>query len=217
MGDDAKVFANLVYLDLFPGTTRELREWERLYGLTPSATAGEVARRLMLAAEWRSTGGQSVSYIQGVLHTAGFTNVFVHEWWESVGPYVARDPRDHTVQPLIGSLQCSDEGICGEFDAQCSSFLINDPRYFANLNLGPLAPPPVSSNEDSWPYFLYFSGPVFPDPAVVFSDVQQDLRRLIQKLKPAQQWAVLLLSGGEFLVTENNDFLVTEDNDFLMV
>jgi Uncharacterised protein conserved in bacteria (DUF2313) len=220
VGDDAKAFNDLVYLDLFPSSTRELREWEQMYGL--SSNTDEETRRRLLLAEWQSTGGQSKSYIEGVLHTAGF-EVFIHEWWYSVEPYTARDPRDYTEDPLIGSLQCSDddEVTCGDLEAQCDAFLINEPGYFANLNLNPLAPPPISSDEDTWPYFLYFSGSPtdITVPATVPASQKQDLRRLIQKLKPSQQWCVLVAEylGPDFILTDFDGFISTGTGDFILL
>src|SRR5687768_9476272 len=79
-------FADDVYLDLFPDTTRELEAWESQYGLEPAPSDSEATRRLALAAEWAATGGQSPAYIQGVLQAAGF-DVYVHEWWASGPPY----------------------------------------------------------------------------------------------------------------------------------
>ncbi len=218
VGDDAKDFIDNVYLDLFPSTTRELREWEQMYGL--SSDTDDATRRKLLAAEWQSTGGQSVSYIQGVLQTAGY-DVWVHEWWSSTGPYVARDPRDYTEEPLIGSYQCADddEVTCGDIEAQCDSFLINDPGYFANLNLNPLSPAPISNDEDLWPYFLYFGGKVFPEPADVPASAKQDLRRLIQKLKPSQHWAVLIANyiGPDYVLVDSDDYVLIDDSGYVLV
>jgi uncharacterized protein YmfQ (DUF2313 family) len=196
-------FADDVYLDLFPLTTRELAEWEAQYGLEPAASDSEATRRAALAAEWAATGGQSPAYIEGVLQAAGF-DVYVHEWWFTTTPtYTARDPRDYTDQPLIGSVQCTPDGESDQPQCtadnepdqpQCDAFLQNDPHYFVNLDLTPRAPPPIPDDSDFWPFFLYIGGEVFGDLAVVPIERKASLERLIQKLKPAQNWIVTLIT-----------------------
>jgi hypothetical protein len=202
-------FADDVYLDLFPSTTRELAEWEAQYGLEPAATDNEATRRAALAAEWAATGGQSPAYIEGVLQAAGF-DVYVHEWWSSGPPYVARNPHDYTEAPLIGDYQCTDDAddppLCSELgddfngDAydqpQCSDVLANDPHYIVNLDLSRRAPPPIplTNDEGLWHFFLYVGGETFPDLAVVPVERKASFERLIQKLKPAQQWVVTLIT-----------------------
>ncbi len=76
---DARDYVDLVYDDVFPATTRELTQWEKQFGIQPNLV--DAVRRANIAAEWAATGGQSPSYIQGILQTAGFP-VFVHDWWE---------------------------------------------------------------------------------------------------------------------------------------
>lgn len=205
---EARATIDLVFDDIFPDRTRLLDEWERLYGL--QADQDEETRRLELAAEWSATGGQSPSYIQGVLQTAGF-DVYVHEWWSSgPNPYVARDPRDYTTSPLIGTVQCT--GVAYQYTSQpqctpavdgdgnalaqplCNGFLANDPHYFANKNLTRTAPPPVPDDQSRWPYFIYIAGETFPDEADVPSSRKQAFERLLQKLKPAEQWIVTLVN-----------------------
>lgn len=225
--DDAKVYVDLILLDLFPESTRELAEWEAFYGLSPSSTSTEQARRLALAAEWRATGGQSPRYIQDVLQTAGF-DVYIHEWWESgPGPWVARDPHDYTDVPIFGSFQAYDnydsigEAVepwitAGDGDAQANGWLANEPGYWDNLTLDQNAPPPIPTDPDAYPFFLYFAGPTFPDAVMVPESRKSELRRLIQKLKPSQQWIVLI---AEYvpdllpLLTEDDEDLLTEDGE----
>jgi hypothetical protein len=219
-GDDAKEFIDLVYLDRFPGTTRAIAEWERELGLNPAVTATEAARRQALAAEKAATGGQSPAYIQGVLQTAGF-DVYVHEWWEPPGgtPWVERDPRDYTDDPLGGTVQCGEDfAECGDDDAQCDDFLVNDPHYFANLNLTNQAPPPIPDDPAKWRGFLYIGGELFGTSAEILPSRKAEFQRLIQKLKPAQNWIVTLVQyeAFEVLLTEDGDSLTTEDGDFLV-
>lgn len=216
-GADFKDFVDAVYEDVFPETTRELAEWEAQFGI--EANPDESVRRLNLAAEWAAGGGQSPRYIQDVLQTAGF-DVYIHEWWSSGPPWVARDPRDYTEIPLIGTVQCGEAlAQCGEPTALCNGLLANDPGYIVNDDLSQRAPPPVPDDPDAWPYFLYFGGETFPDPAVVPIARKAELRRLILKLKPAQQWVVLIVDyeletfnvvvGGDNVVVGGDQVVVT--------
>jgi hypothetical protein len=231
-----KEFIDNVYLDLFPETTRELNEWERQFGLPLTDTSGGdsdpavIAARLALAAEWRAAGGQSPSYIQGVLQTAGF-DVYVHEWWSSGPPYVARDPRDYTVQPLIGLYQCTGEPLapllpsqpeCSSLASQpqCNNFLANETHYLVNLDLTLRAPPPVPDDPTKWPYFIYVGGETFGTNASVDIARRAEFERLLLKLRPLQNWIVLLVdyeaTFGSFIITEGGDPIITESTDNLV-
>lgn len=207
---DAVRFVDGVHGDISPETTRALNEWERQFGLplsdedTPSEV---VTGRLALAAEWAANGGQSPSYIQGVLQTAGFTNLFVFDWWEDgAPPYVARDPRDYTEQPLIGSWQCTGEpGAPESFQPQCSAFasqpqcndwLANEVGYLVNKDLTRRPPPPVPDDPVYWPFFYYVCGETFGEPAAVDVDRRAELERLLLKISPAHMWIVLIADYG---------------------
>lgn len=198
-------YSDEVFEDIFPATTRELAEWESQFGLV--ANPSETIRRQNLAAEWAARGGQSPAYIQGVFQTAGF-NVFVHEWWSSGPPYVARDPRDFADQPLIGQYQhtasadLAHQPQCTGFTVgglpvagqpQCDRFLANDPHYIVNLDLTPRAPPPIPSDPNAWPFFFYLGAETFPDHVSVPASRRGEFERLVQKLKPSQQWVVTLV------------------------
>lgn len=200
-----RAFADAVWLDAFPSTARTpgaLEEWEHEFGLLPAAT--ESARRLNLAAEWRSSGGQSPSYVQGVLQTAGF-NVYIHEWWSSGPPYVARDPRLYTNTPLIGTVQCTPDslplaqpqctpyGLANAPQPQCNAFLANETHYLVNKDLTRRPPPPIPAGAQYSPYFFYVGAAVFPNHASVLATRREELERLVLKLSPAHQWAVMLV------------------------
>ena len=215
-----KVFADDVLLDAFPDTTRlfALAEWERQFGIEPNPD--EAIRRLNLAAEWAAGGGQSPSYIQGVLQTAGF-NVFVHDWWSSGPPYVARDPRDYTLPVHIGTVQCSafgwpdqaqcigftDGGIPLDGQPQCNAFLAGDPGYLVNKDLTPRPPPPIPSDPRFWAHFIYVGAETFPNKANLSSARRDEFERLLLKLRPAEKWIVTLVTyGGIFDDTFDNSF-----------
>lgn len=213
---DVKEFADEVLLDAFPETTRQLGDWERQFGLRQGTS--DEARRLAIDTAWKSTGGQSPKYIQDLLRAAGF-DVYVHEWWSSASPYVARDPRDYTTQPITGSFQCFDgpgapECFDGPGAPYCNDFLANDPGYLVNLDLTKRAPPPVPAESKYWPYFIYIGAETFPNRAEVPDWRRSELEALVLKLKPAQQWVVMLVDyvGAEVLVDDDTDELLVEDD-----
>jgi hypothetical protein len=208
-------YIDLVWEDIVPSTTRLLNEWERHFGLTLTDTSSEpavTAGRERLAAEWAASGGQSPAYIQGVLHAAGFTDLFVHDWWIGEGPpYVARDPRDYTELPQVGTYRCGSEAnpngvgfvdgpTCsdGTGGPRCNNFLINDPGYLVNKDLTPRAPPPVPGDPLTWPYFIYIADETFTeDPVVVDASRRDELERLLLKLRPTHNWIVLFVDYAE--------------------
>lgn len=194
-----RAFIDAVYLDIWPETTRDLSAWEKQFALNPGGSVDN--RRGKLAAAWGIQGRQSPDYIQRTIQAAGFDTVFVHEWWSSGPPFVARDPRDHTRQPLTGSYQCepSSEWQCfdpapGERIApHCDETLTNDPGYVVNLDLTRRAPPPVPSDPATWPYFLYFSAGAFPELAPVPASRVAELKEIVLAIAPSQQWLVFLI------------------------
>lgn len=202
---DVRAFIDLVYLDLFPPSTRELAAWEFQFALNGSGD--ETTRRLRLAAAWAAQGGQSPDYIQTVLHTAGFTTVFVYEWWVTgpPAPWTPRDPRNYTTQPLVGAYQCEpttpwecfDPGPGEPLAPYCDDSLANETGYIVNLDLTNRAPPPVPDDPAFWPYFLYFAGEAFPELAAVDATRIDELKELLLRLCPAQQWIVLMIDPIE--------------------
>jgi len=81
--NDIRDFADNVYLDIFPQTTRELELWEQQFNITASGT--DQQRRANLAARWIAQGGQGKDYLESVIHAAGFTDVFLHPWFNADG------------------------------------------------------------------------------------------------------------------------------------
>lgn len=98
IGADVKEFADLVYLDLFPDTTRALPEWEQQWGL-PDTGLTEQERRDRLDATWKAEGGQSPRYIEDTLRAAGF-DVHIHEWWIPIGGRPGGGSIDNDVTPV---------------------------------------------------------------------------------------------------------------------
>ncbi len=193
---DARAYTDAVFEDMSPETTRQIAEWEHEYGLV--AAPLEATRRANLAAEWAATGGQSPSYVEGVLQAAGF-DLYVHEWWSSgPNPYVPRDPRDYVLSSTIGTIQCGEPlALCGEPLAECSMVLVNDPQYLVNLDLTYRAPPPIPADPAYWPFFWYVGGETFPDRVAISLDRKDELYRLLLKLGPAHQWIVVLVDFSD--------------------
>lgn len=214
-------FLDAVWLEMFPASTTELDRWEKQFGLSPASN--EAARRLQIAAAWGAQGGQSPSYLQSVVRAAGF-DVYLHEWWQpGVTPWTPRDPRDYTLQPDIGSVQCgmkyaqctsnetpppdplpSDVVSVTELYPQCNRFLTNDIGYLVNDNLTRNAPPAVPDDPATWPYFLYWGGQTFGEKASIPNDRREEFERLLLKICPSHTWLVLLIDYGQWLVGDDH-------------
>ena len=207
-------FLDLIWWDIFPDTTRELGTWEQQFGVWVSSSDTETFRRQKLDAAWKAQGGQSPYYIQTILQAAGF-DVYVHEWWASEDPWVARDPLDYTEQPLIGTARCSSyasqprcrprewgDGTPAD-QWRCNDILNNDPRYLVNDNLTNRAPPPIPTDSDYWPYFIYIGPETLDTTTLVHIPNAKavEFKRLLLKLCPTQHWIVYMVdftTGGVF-------------------
>lgn len=207
--EDARTFIDDVHDDLDPSRTRELEAWEEQFAIKAGPTVA--GRRLVLDAAWEATGGQSPRYLQDTVQGAGFTQLFVHDWWSSgPGPYVPRDPRLYTNRPLFGTVQCNEAlAQCGEATALCNAFLANDPKYLVNQNLTLAAPPPVPDDPTTWPFFIYWGASTFGVEAVVDADTRADLEELLLKLCPEQLWIVLII---DFQAVSDNLIALSSDN-----
>jgi len=115
---------------------------------------------------------------------------------------VARDPRDYAQQPSFGIYQCEgggspwqcfDSGPGESLAPHCDVTLATDPGYLVNLDLTRRAPPAIPNDPSRWPYFLYLSGVNFPDRAPVPSSRIAELKELVLRIVPAQQWIILLV------------------------
>lgn len=197
--ENVRTFVDQVYGDAFPTTTRDLEEWERQFGI--EANPDDLVRRQNVAAEWSATGGQSPDYLQRVVQAAGFP-LYVHEWWSSGPPYVARDPRPLTQLALLGTYQCRpgtdpNQVQCRPHNMdkqpQCNAFMVRDPGYLVNRDLTPRAPPPIPNDATKFPYFMYWGGATFPNRVSIPIARKAELERLVLKLRPTQQWIVMLV------------------------
>lgn len=189
---DAQDYQDTTYNDVRPQYTTKLSEWEFQFGIFTSA-ATEQARRDRLAAAWRAIGGQSPRYLQDTVQAAGFP-LYIHEWWQpGTNPPVARIPQNFIV-PDGGStgfgVMLGGDGVqLGRDSTQLGrgrrlGILIED-----NLPATPAWPP----SEAQRPYFLYFGGVMFGELVQVPAAREAELRTLLLKIAPAQQWIGLFV------------------------
>lgn len=94
-------WVSYIFLDLIPEYTTQALKWSKQFNF---ATAQSVEK---LEAEFKQQGGQSPNYLQESLHNAGYTNLFVHEWW--------RAATDTTVYECGDGHECGDGSECGGF------------------------------------------------------------------------------------------------------
>lgn len=200
----AKTFADSGYLDALPAHTRELGEWEEELGIFPRQGMSDEARRAQITRLRATTGGQSPAYIQSQLQAFGF-DVYLHECWASRDPFVARDPRSYTTQPLIGTHRCGAPGSrCGAPGARCNRFLVNWPGYWQTLMWKGEAPDRVPDDPDFWPFFIYLGGETFGTTFDVLASRWREFQYQVQRLKPCQNWVVVFANiiddteGGVF-------------------
>lgn len=197
----ARDFANAAYLDLFPATTRELAEWEDEFGVYPRQGASEATRRAVIAYRMADRGGQSPSYLQATLDAAGFS-VTVNECWETTSPFVARDPRETTQNPRIGTHRCGNPASrCGAPTARCNGFLMNETGYWDCLRWAGEAPPPIPDDSNFWPFFIYLDG-----TSSVPESRWREFQWLVERHKPARHWVVYGVAGGIFDLTFSPEF-----------
>jgi hypothetical protein len=189
---DIRDFYDFIFNDIDPFKTRELEEWENQFGLPPS-TLNETERRQRLDAAWKNQGGQSPSYIQGVLRDAGF-DVFVHDWWEEGSdPPVARDPTIILSGSAPIFLMQDGAAIAqdGHTDAQ-------DGKAFGLVGYPlvnrPGADPPVSSDPNTFPYYWYVGGETFGDVAFVPTSRRDEFEYLLLKVGPTHLWIGVLVT-----------------------
>lgn len=221
--ESPRAFADAIFLDAFPATTRQVPYWLTQFGLEPSSNNVQ-----QLTAAWQAQGGQSPRYLQDTIQLAGFP-LYIHQWWKpEVAPFAqvcagdalaeagepnalaaersfnwfTRDPRDYTTQPIEGSIEASDLSDQPQasdlFDQpQANAFLINEPGYIVNVDLTQGAPPPIPDDEAAFPYFFYLGGETFADRVTIPPSRRIELERLVLKLSPSHLWVVMLVDYVE--------------------
>lgn len=199
--ENPRDFAGDLYGDIFPQTTRELKAWERQFGLPLSPSLTEQQARDRLAARWRDQGGQSPKYIQDTLQANGF-DVYVHDWWvPGTEPLVgtraqatARNPLSvinaeyATLVPMVD---------CGEPLAQCGEEFAQAGNYIGRFGY-PLVNKFIYDSDDvgytipddpsKWPFFMYVGGQNFGDVAFIPAARRYEFEELLLRIRPAQLW-----------------------------
>lgn len=183
-----------VFFEAFPLTTTRLEDWSNQFGSPIDLTDEQVS------AEWAAFGGQDPSYFQGVLHEAGFTTCFVHEWWvPGSSPVEYRNPialvdtsrvlvndvthaeKRYSWQCGDGVTQCvSDASIqCGDYDG----WHLVAKRY------------PCPDIETEYPNYFYVCGNTWPEYALIPYSQLRKLIRLCYKMKPMHLRIILRVSA----------------------
>jgi len=182
-----------IYLDLFPQTTRELDRWLRQFAITTGGTEQE--QRDKLATAWAAVGGQSLTYIQSTLQSAGF-DVYLHEWYDptSVPPVGVKQcltPRDPNAadyllaNKILGSVP---DYTCLAGDPTMES---GEPRAQSGEFNG-LKPVPVEyevpTDTTKWPYVMYVGGATYGSSANVPTARRDEFENLLLQLRPTHNW-----------------------------
>lgn len=221
--DDFKIYFDLVWLDIFPQTTRNLEKWERQWGLRFSTNLTEQQRRDRLDATWQAVGGQNPRYIQDTLQANGF-NVFVHEWWIpfttatfaplcgqahvlagsgalATGSFalfvnpVARNPFSviENADPL--RIPSVD---CGEDFAECGEDVAECGNIFVKdgyllVNKISGVTNLVPDNQNQWRFILYIGGENFGDLADIPQNRREEFETLCIKICPMHLWLGMMI------------------------
>ena len=219
IGPAFKSHIDNILLDIEPESTRYLLQWERQFGLRPGDLTQQ-QRVDRLRGEWAAVGGQSPSYIQGVLRAAGY-DVYVHEWWipesaasrvqgvGSTGVLALSDGTVLAVQPFgaglnprtpadaIGYVPLIRSGVprarCGVPDARCGNRLA-DGYMLVNRSLDNPVYPPPPTDDDGKRWVLYIGGETFPEAGTVEADRRQDFETLLLRICPKQQWIGIIVN-----------------------
>jgi len=111
--DDPISESDKTTLGVFPEFTEDLDEYEEQFNILPVEGLTDAERAARIEAAWKAIGGQSPSYIQGVLQKAGF-DLYVHDWYD---PSYVPPP----VLPVIKA-ECGETPMeCGEEFAECGN------------------------------------------------------------------------------------------------
>jgi len=221
---DVKAFYDEIWLDIFPDDTRELALWEDQFGIVDQGlTTAE--RRTRLDGLWKAQGGQSPRYLQdliaarGFTAAAGFSDIFIHEWWDPAGgagttqgvPAPApRDPGLHLVdsQILVNKIATTQTLFYGAGDVGMESTDPDDgawtPAQWIDAQRstsGELldivrgrVPYTIPVAVVEWRFFLYFGGPTGGTFANVDASRQEEFEDMLLYYCPGQQWLGLMIN-----------------------
>ena len=191
-----------VLLEAFPLETTRLSDWSEQFG-SPELLAPEE-----IEAEWGAFGGQSPQYIQDVLHAAGFTNLFVHEWWvpDSVPP-VARNPFDwdglgveesnliETSFVLVNDVTHVEKNYLYQFGHKPNhDQFVGDGTVSFGAYSGYILVPkryPCPDVPEEYPVYWYICDATWPHKVYIDQTKLRTLMRLIYKMKPVHTRVIL--------------------------
>lgn len=200
--DKFRTFVDLIWLDIFPQTSRELLSWEKQWALPPG-TLTDQQRRDRLDAVWKAAGAQGPEYLEDTLTAAGFP-VFAHPWWDVTawGVLDPKDPRDHLLPAhggtdvdgfLLGNLIYATQIInpigageafaeAGEPDAVAGFFSGYLSEIIGTVYVGGV---------ERHPYYTYIGGETFPNTVDIPASRRTEFERLIRSIYPEHLWIVL--------------------------
>lgn len=192
-------FFDNIWTDLAPQATTEMDEWERQWGLTSSEGLTEQERKDRLEATWKTLGGQSPRYIQSTIWAAGFTDVHIHQWWVPASdPLIARDPTAYvpaTAELLVNKIliaQRNETCLAGHPSMHAGEVLAQAGQFQGSAFFRKKYN--VTTNPDTWPFYLYFGAETFGNLADVPLARKDEFENLLLKICPTQQWLVLLIN-----------------------
>jgi len=202
---DVRDFFDGIWEDIFPDTTTQIAKWENQFNIISSGT--EQVRRDRIAAIWKAQGGQGLDYLQDIIQDAGFTDVFIHQWWTDTGggSFTTKDPFDYidalnnplpggglllvnkgptVASPTYGVYLLAPDSDCGSIESECAHL-----EGFVFIPVEYVLP----TDPDDWPFFIYVGGQTFPNHATLSLDDQTEFERLLLTYFPDQQWIGLLI------------------------
>jgi len=216
---DIREEADNVFLDIFPQATRELERWEKQFGLTDKGTEQE--RRDNLDGRWKAQGGQGIDYLESVIHAAGFTDVYLHPWWNSDGStknpnyYISGTNPGYLNQfgrtrSQFGRNQSQFGGIVppsalylNQFGRDRTQFGRTKAQFGGNLpapdgfllvNKGPGIEYSVPTTVANWREMIYVGAEVFPNFVAVSITRRDEFERLLLKYLPYSHWIGMLIN-----------------------
>lgn len=182
-----------ILLEAFPQTTTHLVDWSWQYGSPEELTADQ------LDYELADPGGQSPGYVQGLLHDNGFTNLYVHEWWEtpSADPPVVRNPIPWTkiYRVLVNDLSHYEKHYLYQFGDSDSQFVGDESVSFGAYDRYFPVPKqyPCPDIIQEYPLYYYIGGYTWPNPATITESELVKVLRLIYKTKPCFLRCILMV------------------------
>jgi len=209
-----------ILVEPWPATTTFLLDWSEQFGAAEDLTVSE------LEAEWAATGGQDPDYFMAMVHAAGFTSLYMHEWWDpsSTTYPIPRDPSPQwIVDNAGGRLLVNDMGRIDKhyvhqfrpmFRADQDQFEPDGDVHFGNFG-GYKWYRKIYPHADylyEQPYYFVLCDAVYGVPARINWDRLRFLENLIFKLKPCRQRCVLLvIPDGE---TDIQDVIEETDPEY---